>query len=108
MNLLYLSLAPHMGLADPSGYGTHMREVARALAEAGHAVVRYVAGSGGLVPDAAAVDGAGAPRAPLRLAAHLPPRVRHLARDIRELLSDRLAAGTLARRVASAGCEGIY
>jgi glycosyltransferase involved in cell wall biosynthesis len=98
-----------MGFADPSGYGTHMREVARALAEAGHEVVRYVVGSGGLVADAAAgADAAGAPRAPHRLAAHLPPRIRHLARDLGELLADRRAAGPLARLVASAESEAIY
>ncbi len=118
MNLLYLSLAPHMGLGDPLGYGTHMREVAAALEEAGHAVVRYVAGSGGLVAapgsgSGAATAGRGeegpavAPRRP-RFAAHVPPPVRHLARDLRELWHDRRAAGPLARLAASAGIEAVY
>src|SRR4030095_4992318 len=53
MNLLYLSLSPHMGLADPLGYGTHMREVARALEERGHEVRRYIAADGGVVARAA-------------------------------------------------------
>ncbi len=105
MNVLYLSLAPHMGLGDPLGYGTHMREVARALEGAGHRVIRYVAGSGGLV--SAAATGA-APRRGGRFGAIVPPVARHLARDLRELWHDRQVAAPLTHLVAAERIEAIY
>ena len=107
MKLLYLSLAPSMRFQDPSGYGTHMREVASALGAAGHQVVRYVAGNGGLL--------IGTPEAPNpslatagALRSRVPAPVRHVLRDLRELWLDRRAAGELARIVHASGIEAIY
>jgi glycosyltransferase involved in cell wall biosynthesis len=120
MNLLYLSLSPHMGITDPLGYGTHMREVARALAERGHRVQRYIAADGGLVGEDGRAAGAQAParpprRSPLEAPAaswHRPlagatAPARHLLRDLRELWHDRQAPARLAP-LLGAGIDAIY
>ncbi len=119
MKLLYLSLAPQMGINDPLGYGTHMREVASALENAGHEVIRYIAGSGGVVArEAAGVDpgrrpGAGGGGATRKrrggpIGAALPRPVRHLARDVSELVGDARVYGRLERLVSEAGVDAIY
>jgi glycosyltransferase involved in cell wall biosynthesis len=134
MNLLYLSLALHMRLGDPLGYGTHMREVANALAGRGHRVHRYIAGDGGLVTGdggllaedgglraedrhhpardggalgnrAASGGGVGQRLGPL--AAATGP-ARHLLRDLRELVHDRQAPGRLAPILARSSIQAVY
>ncbi|HWN81417.1 MAG TPA: glycosyltransferase, partial [Candidatus Udaeobacter sp.] len=118
MNLLYLSLSPHMGIADPLGYGTHMREVARALAERGHRVQRYIAADGGLVGEdgrAAGVEARPPRRSPLELPAGGWRRplagasapARHLLRDLREIWHDRRAPARL-EPILAAGIEAVY
>jgi len=114
MNLLYLSLAPHMRIGDPLGYGTHMREVSSALAGRGHQVHRYIAGDGGLLAAERGLLG-GNGDVPARevgqrtgaLAAATAP-ARHLLRDLRELVHDRRAPGRLAPVLARAGIQAVY
>jgi glycosyltransferase involved in cell wall biosynthesis len=118
MNLLYLSLAPHMRLGDPLGYGTHMREVSHALAERGHRVHRYIAGDGGLLagdgegglPRDGASPGAKGREVGQRtgaLAAATAP-ARHFLRDVRELVHDHRAPGRLAPVLAGGAIDAVY
>lgn len=115
MNILYLSLAPSMGFLDPSGYGTHMRELSGALEGAGHRVVRYVAGSGGLVPAPAAgiaaparLPAGGRARVRAPALARIRGPARHLLRDLGELWLDRRVRGELERLVRTEAIEAVY
>jgi len=117
MKLLYLSLSPHMGLADPLGYATHMREVARALEERGHRVERYIAADGGLQGVGDRVPGAASARRPPRdipatgwrqpVARAVAP-ARHLARDLRELWQDHQARAKLGRILDRHAFAAVY
>ncbi len=44
MKILYYSPNPQLGLYDPSGYGTHMREMIAAMQDLGHEVIPFIAG----------------------------------------------------------------
>ena len=44
MKILYYSPNPHLGLNDPSGYGTHMCEMIEAMRKLGHEVIPFIAG----------------------------------------------------------------
>ena len=44
MKILYYSPHPHLNLSDPSGYGTHMREIINAFQENGHTVETLIIG----------------------------------------------------------------
>ncbi len=49
MKILYYSGHPHLSLASPSGYGTHMRETIKAFEELGHEVLPVIIG-GDILP----------------------------------------------------------
>ena len=50
MKILYYSGHPHLSLASPSGYGTHMRETIKAFGELGHEVLPLIIG-GHMLPN---------------------------------------------------------
>lgn len=50
MKILYYSGHPHLSLASPSGYGTHMRETINAFEELGHEVLPLIIG-GQMLPN---------------------------------------------------------
>ncbi|MGD8395650.1 MAG: glycosyltransferase family 4 protein [Candidatus Eiseniibacteriota bacterium] len=124
MKILYLSLTPSLRLDATFGPGTHMREVCRALAAQGHELVVSVAAGGAPSPPAlvarelgGAPAAAGQPpgaRRPApatgadRLKRCLPPPLRHLLRDLRELWLDRGAAARLARLVDAERIDAVY
>jgi glycosyltransferase involved in cell wall biosynthesis len=118
LKILYLSLTPSMPFGAMTGYGTHMREVCKALGEAGHDVLVSVAAGGALLAPAAverALDVSRSPGPGHRqhstyelLKRALPPGVYHLARDGRELVADRIARHRLQTIVRQHEVDAVY
>jgi glycosyltransferase involved in cell wall biosynthesis len=100
MRILYLSSSPYLAVGHAAGWGTHMREVVRALEAQGHSV-RVVTGEGRVTE----ILTTPAPGAARRM---VPRALRNLRRESMELRHDR---DVLRRAQAAAlefGAEVVY
>src|SRR5947209_20613912 len=97
MRILSLSSSPFLTTRHAAGWGTHMREVIRAMEARGHTVKLLT----GEAPAAAALTTA-APRARRRV---IPGPIRHLRRDGLELPHDRDPTARRAAAAAEAGAD---
>jgi hypothetical protein len=93
MRILYLSSSPFLAVRHAAGWGTHIREVVRALEAQGH-TVRVVTGEGP-VTDILTTPAPGVVRRVV------PRPARNLRRELMELLHD----GQVLRRAAAAALE---
>lgn len=111
MRILYLSLTPSMRLDDVAGYATHMREVCRALVEAGHELVISVGDVGRLTARGETLEDGGvrpavAPATSVKDV--LPGGIRHLLRDLRELDLDRRSHANLRALCEAERIDAVY
>jgi glycosyltransferase involved in cell wall biosynthesis len=100
MRILYLSPSPFLAVRHAAGWGTHMREVIRALEEHGH-TVRLVTGDGPMT-DLLATP------APGVLRRIVPRLVRNLRRECLELRHDREFFPRAHAAAAEFGPDVIY
>ena len=103
MKILYYSPNPHLGLHDPSGYGTHMREMIRAMEELGHEVIPFIVG--GQQVDSAAKIGAERTRLLKRF---IPKYIWSSLRDRQLLKKDRLLKKQLIDLIKKEKPDLIY
>ncbi|MCB9233625.1 MAG: glycosyltransferase family 4 protein [Bacteroidia bacterium] len=106
MRILYYSPHPHLNLASPSGYGTHMREMIAAFRELGHDVLPLI--MGGTTLDDESKD---IPRPSLmkRIIKGMTPKIFwESLKDLRLLSFDQQAKAALRREIERFKPDFIY
>lgn len=101
MRILYYSGHPGLGLHDPAGYGTHMREMIGAFRALGHVVDPVVLGE--VAPGPATSS-----RIRDRVRSLLPPTARETLKDLALLLHEERAARRLDEAVRRFRPELLY
>jgi len=106
MKILYYSSHPHLNLASPSGYGTHMREMISAFTELGHEVKPVIMGGTTLTYTNLAIKG----RSPLKklVAACVPAYAWESAKDYKLDNFDKYAYKVLEEEVQRFNPDVIY
>ncbi|EMI24757.1 glycosyltransferase family 4 protein [Rhodopirellula europaea] len=106
MRILYYSPHPTLNLSDPSGYGTHMRQMIGAFRKLGHEVFPMIAG--GVEPAAPAAQ-AVSDRTPKNLVKKIIPRyLWETLKDIRIKKFDRYYQQQLAEKIQQWQPDLIY
>ena len=108
MKILYFSPHPQLRIEDPTGYGTHMREMIAAFEALGHEVHFLIAGN--RVVQAKEAQGSITPTSLVKkvLKSMIPPLVWETIKDLQLIQVDRANERHLNRLVGELHPDVIY
>ncbi|RAU83288.1 glycosyltransferase family 4 protein [Pontibacter arcticus] len=106
MKILYYSSHPHLNLASPAGYGTHIREMIHAFGQLGHDVKPVIMGGTTINEGDLSIKG----RSPLKqmAASMVPSFIWETAKDHQLLKFDKYAAEILEEEIQQFQPDLIY